>query len=180
MKRLLAAILVCLFFEVEAQSPADGWTVNYPADDFTDDALLDLSYLNEAVAGENGFIKLSPDGEGFVDGNGSEVRFWAIGGGDQASRNAFRALDDTQLASYAKFLAKKGVNMIRYHGAIFSVTNQLDSVNVEAVEDIWRLVAAMKKEGIYSTISPFWAGHMDEMNALWDLGDYVGESSPGA
>jgi hypothetical protein len=162
----------------ESGAQSDRYNLSFPADNFSEDALLDLSYLNENVAGENGFIALSDDGESFVNGNGDEIRFWAIGGGDVASRNAFRALNNEQLAYYAKFLAKKGVNMIRYHGGIHSVTNDLNQVNTEAVEDIWRLVAAMKKEGIYTTISPFWAGHMGNMPAAWDLGDYKGEVKP--
>ena len=65
--------------------------------------------------------------------------------------------------------------MIRYHGRIFSNTTYLDSVNKEEVDDIWRVVAAMKKEGIYSTISPFWPGHVENIPAQWDLGDYQGQ-----
>lgn len=171
--------LIILFIAVNvSNAQTDRYNLSFPADNFSDDALLDLSYLNEEEAGENGFITLSDDGESFVNGNRDEVRFWAIGGGDVASRNAFRALNDEQLAYYAKFLAKKGVNMIRYHGGIHSVTNDLNQVNTEAVEDIWRLVAAMKKEGIYTTISPFWAGHVGVMQAAWNLGDYIGEIKP--
>ncbi|NJO01077.1 MAG: hypothetical protein HC880_04695, partial [Bacteroidia bacterium] len=140
--------------------------------------LLDLSHLNEDMAGEGGFIQLSEDGEGFVNGQGEEVRFWAVGGGDAASRQAFRPMNDAQLAQYAKYLAKKGVNMIRYHGQICSVTNDINAANPEAVEDIWRLVAAMKAEGIYTTISPFWAGSVENMPAAWGLGDYQGDVQP--
>jgi hypothetical protein len=156
------------------------WDVQYTHDEFTEDALLDLSYLNEDEAGQNGFIQLSLDGEGFVDGNGNVIRFWAVGGGDQASRDAFRSLDDEKLAYFAKFLSKKGVNMIRYHGRIFSKTNYMDSVDKDEVEDIWRVVSAMKQEGIYTTVSPFWAGHVENIPVQWDLGDYVGEVKPWA
>jgi hypothetical protein len=172
MKKIFVLLLAMGFNLTYAQNL---WNVNYSNDNFTDDALLDLSYLNENEAGENGFIQQSIDGEGFVNESGEEVRFWAVGGGGLASRDTFRPLSDAQLAYYAKFLAKKGVNMIRYHGEIHSVTNYLDSVNKEEVQDIWRMVGAMKKEGIYSTISPFWAGHIDNMPIGWDLGDYHGQ-----
>ena len=35
--------------------------------------------LNEKTAGEHGFIKLSPDGDSFVRGDGQPMRFWAAG-----------------------------------------------------------------------------------------------------
>ncbi|MFC2123607.1 T9SS type A sorting domain-containing protein [Bacteroidota bacterium] len=175
MKNVLVILIVIGINPVIAQNL---WTVSYPKDNFTEDAVLDLSYLNENVAGQNGFIQLSEDGDGFVNGNGEEVRFWAIGGGDAASRDAFRPMNDTQLVEFAKFLAKKGVNMIRYHGNIASNTTNLDSVNAAEVDDIWRVVAAMKAEGIYTSISPFWAGHIGTMQGLWGLGDYVGDINP--
>lgn len=43
--------------------------------------MLDLRYLNEDEAGDNGFIRQSVDGEGLTYGDGEEVRFWALGGG---------------------------------------------------------------------------------------------------
>ena len=172
MKETIFFLLVMSFNNLYGQ---EIWDIAYPDDNFSDDALLDLRYLNEDQAGDNGFIQQSLDGEGFALGNGEEVRFWAVGGGGLASRDTFRPLNDNQMAYYAKFLAKKGVNMIRYHGAIHSVTNNIDSVNKEEVEDIWRMVGAMKKEGIYSTISPFWAGHVDNIPVSWHLGDYYGQ-----
>jgi hypothetical protein len=174
MKRTIFILLAISNLNLSAQ---ETWNISYPNDNFSVDALLDLRYLNEEQAGDRGFIKQSINGEGFTYGDGEEIRFWAVGGGDLASRNAFRSLDDDKLDYFAKFLAKKGVNMIRYHGQIFSKTNYLDSVDKEEVTDIWRTVAAMKKEGIYSTISPFWAGHIETIPAAWDLGDYHGEDA---
>ena len=42
-------------------------------------ALLDLRYLNEKEAGQSGFVRLTADGDGFVLGDGTPVRFWAVG-----------------------------------------------------------------------------------------------------
>ncbi len=148
-------VSVLLFFVVSgsyAQLPKDGWSFTYPADKFTDNALLDLRYLNEITAGENGFIQLSPDGNSFQDENGNPVRFWSINGGDGT-----KSMSDADLAKFARFLAKMGVNMIRYHGSINPTGSNINEVDKNDVTAIWRMVAAMKKEGIYSTISPF--GH---------------------
>ena len=63
MKNVLIVLIAIIANPAIAQNL---WTINYPKDEFTDDALLDLRYLNENVAGQNGFIQLSEDGEGFV------------------------------------------------------------------------------------------------------------------
>ncbi|MCC5932362.1 MAG: T9SS type A sorting domain-containing protein [Cyclobacteriaceae bacterium] len=172
---LLPVLLVFTATCVYAQSTAQGWSIQFPEDPFTHEALLDLSFLNEAEAGSSGFITLSADGETLVDGNGQEIRVWAIGGGDDT-----RNYSPQQLQSFAKFLAKRGVNMIRTHARIHSTTNDINQVNTDEVNAIWRLVAAMKAEGIYTTISPFWAGHMGNIPAAWELGDYVGNLRPWA
>ncbi|WP_373496063.1 T9SS type A sorting domain-containing protein [Aquiflexum sp.] len=171
----LLLLIFILSWRVHAQSPAQGWSVMFPEDPFTDDALLDLRFLNEIEAGSTGFIGLSDDGESFVDGTGQEIRIWAIGGGDDT-----RNYSSEQLASFAKFLAKRGVNMIRTHARIHSTTNDINAVNTDEVNAIWRLVAAMKAEGIYTTISPFWVGHMGILPSAWELGDYVGDVKPWA
>ena len=143
-----------------AQNPdTSWWTFNYPSHRSLDSGLLNLRYLNEKFAGENGFIKLSSDGNSFVNGKGKEVRFWASNGGSLAAE-----FNDLQLDTLAKFLAKMGVNIIRYHGAINPVgkSSNLPDVNTKELNNIWRSVSAMKKQGIYTVISPFWPhnGHM--------------------
>lgn len=151
------------------------WAFLYPGDSFTDEALLDLRYLNESHAGEHGFIGLSEDGESFVRGDGEAIRFWPVNGGGST-----RQMSDEELAWHARFLAKQGVNMNRWHGSINPSGKgrdifELDTAEVDA---IWRWVAAMKKEGIYSTISPFWAhnGHMGGwVPEEWELEGYSGK-----
>jgi hypothetical protein len=128
---------------------ADGWAFAPPEDTFSADAQLDLRSLNEKVAGESGFVGLSKDGNHFVFGNGKPARFWCINGGAEKA-------DD--LAHEARFLAKHGVNMIRLHMQLSPGDNsKVTDVNHKQIEQIWREVAAMKKEGIYCTISPYWA-----------------------
>ena len=58
-----------------AGSAAEAWDFDPQPDPYDDTAVLDLSYLNEEVAGENGFIALGEDGESFVDGAGKPIRF---------------------------------------------------------------------------------------------------------
>lgn len=160
---------------IRAQSPQQGWEFAPSEDNFSNSAVLDLSYLNEDVAGQTGFVRLSPDGEGFVKGDGTPIRFWGVGGGDGTG-----SYSTAQLTAFAKFLAKKGVNMIRFHGRINDNTNDINAVNQAQVDAIWKLVAAMKQEGIYVTISPFWVGHMGNIPAQWGLGEYVGSKQPWA
>jgi hypothetical protein len=164
----LSFFVPCLF-PLQAQNPQQGWTFDPEKDEFTDDALLDLSYLNEDVAGENGFVQLGPDGEDFVTENGGEIRFWATGGGNQ-----IRDLSDVEATYFAKFLAKKGVNMIRFHGEIHATTDDMMKPNTDEIDAIWRMVAVMKEEGIYSTISPYWPRFLDGIPEAWELGDYSG------
>jgi len=171
-KQLFVAVLAVFFIAPTlAQSPANGWSFSYPGDKFTDNALLDLGYLNEKVAGENGFIQLSADGNSFQTENGKPMRFWSINGGDGT-----KDMSDADLAKFARFLAKMGVNMIRYHGSINPTGANINDVDKADITGIWRMVAAMKKEGIYSTISPFWAhnGHMGKPQLKdWGIPGYT-------
>ena len=117
---------------------------DYPDDDFTDDALLDLRYLNEDVAGEHGFIRLSADSNSFVRGDGEPIRFWSVNDGGNARR-----LNDDDMRRHARFLAKIGVNMVRFHGSINPAGKGTDinDVDTAEVKAIWKTVAFMKEEG---------------------------------
>ncbi|WP_319592473.1 T9SS type A sorting domain-containing protein [uncultured Draconibacterium sp.] len=170
---LTLVFVFILVSNVTAQNPQDGWSFTYDGDNFSDDALLDLRFLNEDFAGENGFIGLAADSNSFVYENGEPVRFWAINGGALA-----RDFSNTQMERYARFLAKMGVNMIRFHGSINPKGNtNINEVDKQEADAIWKMVAAMKKEGIYSTISPFWAhnGHMGkDIPGEWGIDGYSG------
>src|ERR1035437_8497454 len=61
-----------------AQQEAGQWAFDPSAkDQFSADAMLDLRSLNEKVAGHDGFVTISKDGQ-FLLGSGKEVRFWAV------------------------------------------------------------------------------------------------------
>ena len=142
------------------------WAFSYP-DDTRPGALLDLRSLNEKTAGESGFVRLSPDGGSFVLGNGKPVRFWACGLDYHGT--------DAEMARKAHFLARLGVNMVRLHAQIAPDDGgPITGVNAGEVDAIWRTVAAMKKEGIYATISPYWAN--GKKAGLWGIDGYSGQT----
>ena len=170
----LLLINTFLFTVSYAQTPDKSWwTFEYPNNRSLDSGLLNLRFLNEQFAGQNGFIELSGDGNSFTQGNGKEIRFWACNGGNLA--NDF---DDKKLDTLARFLAKMGVNIVRFHGAInpHGKGTDINSVDTAQVNSIWRCVAAMKKQGIYTVISPFWPhnGHMGGwVPAEWGIEGYA-------
>lgn len=156
------------------QDPGAGWTFSPENDTFNEGAVLDLRFLNEEEAGQSGFIGLSEDGESFVDGNGDPIRFWASGGAGLSAN-----LSDQELEYFARFLAKRGVNIIRYHAEISpdeSETN-FNQPDMEEVDNIWRAVAAFKKEGIYLVISPHWPYAIENPPVEWGFGEYIGNGT---
>ncbi|MBT3201708.1 MAG: hypothetical protein HN350_17540 [Phycisphaerales bacterium] len=136
----------------ETVSNKTTWAFKPAADKFTNDALLDLRYLNEKIAGQSGFVQRTKDGNDFALGDGTPVRFWAVGS------NVYRKTP-AEMDRHARFLAKLGVNMVRMHASLYSKskTSKITDVNDKEIDGIQRMVAALKKQGIYSTISPFWA-----------------------
>ena len=131
---------------------SETWAFTPDRDRFSNQALLDLSNLNEDVAGESGFVRLSPDGESFVRGDGVPIRFWAVN--TSVWKQGLPALRE-----HAKFLAKRGVNMVRFHGQIPQAGREggsLEAISEEQRDQLWQLVAAMKEEGIYTTFSPYY------------------------
>lgn len=132
-----------------AVTTAEGcWAFQPPRDEFSPDALLDLRGLNEEFAGEHGFLVRSKDGNDFAFSDGTPARFWAVNDG------AF----NKNLPRHARFLAKRGINMVRFHSNITPTNSNLMDIDRADRDHLWRGVAAMKKEGIYVTYSPYWAG----------------------
>lgn len=130
--------------------------------------MLDLRGLNEKVAGQSGFVRTAADGA-FLRGDGMPIRFWACG------TEVYTAGPDV-LARHARFLAKIGVNMVRIHAQIGAGGDApgLTDVSRRQIDAIWRAVAAFKREGIYVTISPYWA--MDRPATRWGIDGYEGHT----
>jgi len=119
-------------------------------DEFSKNALIDLSYLNEDVAGQDGRVKA--DGNDFVLGSGKKVKFWAANTGLGMARRSH----DSHVY-LAKNLAKHGVNLLRIHGGLYSSRNP--EVNMGLLDGLHHLVSAVKQEGIYVELSfyfPLW------------------------
>jgi hypothetical protein len=152
---VLAAILLTAFSQRcwgQTLAEPGRWAFEPAKDAFSADAMFDLRTLNEKSAGASGFVTVSKDGE-FLLGNGQPARFWAINTGAY-NKNPQSTPD---LARHARFLAKHGVNMVRFHGNITPAGGNLTDIDAKERDNLWRLVAAMKKEGIYTTFSPYWA-----------------------
>ncbi|MHC4506258.1 MAG: hypothetical protein ACYTFI_23430, partial [Planctomycetota bacterium] len=119
-------------------------------DAFKGDALLDLRRLNEKVAGESGFVR--GKGLDFVLGSGRPVRFWAV--------NLSPEMDHDSMEYIARSLAKRGVNMVRFHGPVFDKrARDPMTINVKRIDQLHRFVAALKGQGIYTKLSfyfPLW------------------------
>jgi len=155
-----AMVLTC---SMSVASAVDSWAFNPPDDPFSADALVDLRGMNEKEAGITGFVTRTTDGNHFQLGNHKPVRFWCVNIGAGADNAG-------DLAQEARFLAKHGVNMIRLHMQLSSDEgSKVTDVNRKQVAQIWKAVAAMKKEGIYSTISPYWAGATGGLKNSWGI-----------
>lgn len=161
---LFALLLpACTPVPAPAQNGPATWAFSYPTQGKQGNPLLDLRSLNEKTAGESGFVQRTPDGNGFALGNGKPVRFWAVGS------DVYRSSPE-EMARHARFLAKMGVNMVRLHTQIAPESGPITGVNEKEIDGIWRMVAAMKKEGIYVTISPYWASTKDA--SQWGIAGY--------
>ena len=149
------------------------WAFEPDRDGFSSASLLDLSELNQKPAGRSGRVARSRDGGAFVDGAGQPLRFWAVNTSVQ-----FRD-DMAPVEEHARWLAKRGVNMVRHHGHLAPGRgSKLTDVNQDDIDAAWRLVAAMKKQGIYVTLSPYWASHTKPERS-WGLKDPGNDSLTG-
>ena len=181
----LAAVLVHAVAGAQAQTPPPTWRFEPPPDAFSLEALLDLRALNEKTAGETGFVRVGADGQ-FVRGDGQPLRFWAVNTEVGRSPWVAKPLGPTtapDLARHARFLAKRGVNMVRLHRQLSPDLGThpnalITDINEAERDGIWRTVAAMRQEGIYTTISPYWAGPM-KLAKAWGIAGGADQSAYG-
>src|SRR5262249_15146248 len=124
-------------------------------------------------AGQSGFIRLSDDKKGFVLGDGAPIRFWGVNWGGSN-------LDQKELGHAARFLAKRGVNMLRFGDNVHSHAKNpgLSDADPKVIDRAWQLVAAMKKEGIYATINPYWSGVLKHIPRSWGIEGWPENQSP--
>ena len=149
----------------EAGVSEQGWfAFNPSADTFAPSSAIDLRFLNEKFAGEQGFIQ-AKDGR-FRHGQSNEpVRFWAVNGATGQSR------DD--LKREARQLAKYGVNLVRLHGPMFDKRGEVDPAKIARAIEI---VEVLKAEGIYTHFSIYFPLWLDPAADLEWLPGYDGKS----
>lgn len=167
-------LLTGFFCSAHAQ---ESWEFSPPRDTFDPAAAFDWRSMNEPVAGQDGFVRVDGAGD-FVLGSGRPARFWGITTdvGREASfvRKPLGRQTEPDLAYHARFLAKRGVNLVKVLAAIYPDAKAqpdapLEAINPAEREWIWKTVAAMKKEGIYTTITFYWPA-IANVNPKWNLG----------
>ncbi|MCP4298016.1 MAG: hypothetical protein GY786_20705, partial [Proteobacteria bacterium] len=128
------------------------WAFEPEYDAFDRKDPINLRALNESIAGQSGYIRTNTNGD-FVKANGEPIRFWATQGGLHRSGS----LDS--IRRHARHLAKRGVNMVRHHGHLNPVKGDPMIPDPSEIDATQKLVALMKEQGIYTTLSPYWGPH---------------------
>lgn len=131
-----------------------GWFAFQPDADPFGFSPIDLRYLNEKEAGDKGFIHAR--GEDFVhERTGERARFWAVNVG-----MGFVGSATSEVDIFARAMAKRGVNLVRVHGAIYNGSGaDFGRVDTNRVAQLHYFLKALKREGIYTSLSiyfPLW------------------------
>jgi hypothetical protein len=131
---------------------SDGFIFDPESDPFRKSP-IDLRYLNESFAGEQGWIQTK--GETFIHSKTqAQERFWAVNMGMPVIQ-----MDKTQMQPTARFLAKQGVNMVRLHGPLWS--KDLRTIDPQDLKQLFAFIAALKQEGIYTCISIYFPNWLE-------------------
>jgi hypothetical protein len=117
-------------------------------------SLADVSFLLDAPAGKDGFIRVQ--GGHFVKPGGQRIRFWGVHLTDW-SRGSVLLPSHEDAAVYAATLARYGVNMVRLHfldlpaprGIIDSSGTDSRSFDAQQLDRLDYVIAEFKKRGIY-------------------------------
>ena len=109
-------------------------------DDFSP-SFFDLRSLNEQEAGSQGRIVARGDDFAF-EKTGKKVRFWGVTLGD------INGMDKADADYVARRFAKMGINLVRLHAG-----GPLQQDPKKCVESVHYLVAAFKKQGIYTELN---------------------------
>lgn len=135
------------------------------ADEFTEDAELDLSYLNEETAGQDGYMY--SDGEKLYLGSGEEVRLWGVN-----LENHSLGYESMEYA--AKRYAKRGINIVRCFWPLFNRNSPEEpyEISEHLLQTYHNAIAAFKKHGIYIKTTPYFAsGTVIRKSWGWDFFD---------
>lgn len=155
------ALLAALLTLGQAPAPTT-WEFSPARLDLAKTPVWNLRELNEKRAGQTGWITATKEGD-FARGDGEPIRFWAINSGVDRERPFVARPRWSQtppdLKRHARFLAQRGVNMVRLHLHINPKPEpgvKLTDIQAGERDFIWRSVAAYREEGIYVTLSPYW------------------------
>ena len=154
---LISPCLLILILFTACQNNADeireyGWFDFVIPDSDTTDSSVDMSFLNEDIAGGSGFVTVK-DGH-FVDGNGNRIRFF---GTNLTFGSCFP--DKETAANIAGRLARLGMNVVRFHhmdnqsapGGIWDKDKkELDPDQLDRLD--W-LIYQLKMHGVYSNLN---------------------------
>ncbi|MFN3484215.1 MAG: hypothetical protein ACK44W_01845 [Planctomycetota bacterium] len=149
------------------------WAFEPDPDPFDPKSALDLRPLNEKRAGQSGWVRRTPDGD-FALGNGRPARFWAV----NARLPGNATLEDYR--RLARFLAKRGVNLVRLALSLPSKApgSKVTDVDEGEIDHAHKVVAAMRDEGIYVLLVPYWAVAV-HAQASWGLPGHPSGPLPG-
>lgn len=129
-----------------------GWFAWEPGRGTSSEKALDLRFLNQERAGNDGFVVQQAD-QFVFEKTGEPVRFWGVGA--NAATN-----DKEGVKRLAKLLASLGVNAVRVHRAIADRKgNDPFAIDERYLDQLHFFVATMADEGIYTDISfyyPVW------------------------
>ncbi len=147
-----------------APGPAEWFPVAFYDDDFSPDSVTDMSRLVEAPAGGHGFLTEEGDHLRF-SGSPEPVVFWGCGAN-------LLDIGRDQMTQRARYLRKYGVNMVREHpleGELGTLRD--DGTFAPQKLDDWDYwFSELKKQGIYVTVSFFYAHHIKQSEG-YDLYD---------
>lgn len=144
-----------------AATAEDGWFDFQPDPDRFNPTPVDLRHLNEPHAGSRGWI--TADGPHFrYPDNGETLRLWGINMGPGQY-----VLPHDRIDALARFYAKRGINHVRLHGALYNGSGtDMEVIKPELLDGVHYLVKALKDQGIYTTLSiyfPLWVDiHPDD------------------
>jgi len=146
-RSLIALLFLSIFsFSIALAQDNDtsGWFPFDTADDLSP-SVIDATDWLDAPAGKHGWLKM--DGDRFVFEDGTPIKFWGVNLAD------YRVFVDQQEAQrWTDFLAKYGVNAVRFHKftrpgyAGLPVSTVLDSTKFDQLD---YFKARLREKGIY-------------------------------
>lgn len=142
-----------------------GWNFESGDDPLTAAARLDIgALLNDPMEAPEGLV--SQRNGRFYFGNGREARFWGVGVNNLASTTE-------SLRAQMQFLAKRGVNMVRFSPRTYGKNqNDLLEVNSAEFDKLQKGFAACRAAGMHAMIEPFWILTL-EVKPGWNIEGYT-------